>query len=102
MMAITAASAMPYRRLTARISSASEMMTPEKPSSPRSSPVMAAGDRLAGSSPVSSGSRRWPGMMAAAPAAMEAWNGGRSRRQTSARSPLIEATTSWVSDRVLP
>ncbi len=102
MMAMTAASGIPYGPLTARISSASEMIVPSNPSSPRSSPVMAAADKLAGRSPVSSGSRRCPGMMAAAPAAMAAWNGGRSRRQTSARSPAIDATTSCVSARVLP
>ena len=44
----------PYVSRTARISSASEMITPVKPSSPRSRPVCAAADSVAGSSPVSS------------------------------------------------
>jgi len=73
---------MPYGRLTACISSASEMITPVKPSSPRSSPVSAAADSEAGSSPVSPGTRRWPGITARTPAAIAAANGGRSRRAT--------------------
>jgi|GEM_PF-4615600 len=46
--ASTAAPGMPYRSRTARISGASEMSTPVNPSSPRSRPLRAAADSVAG------------------------------------------------------
>ena len=88
--------------LVARISSASETITPVNPSSPRSSPVIAAADTVAGRSPVSSGTRRWLGMMARVPALIAASNGGRSTSRSSARLPSMVAMASWVSVPVRP
>ena len=102
MTACTAASGMPYGSLTARISSPSDTMTPAKPSSPRSRPVSAAADSEAGRSPVSSGTRRWLGMIARTPARIAASNGGRSRTCRSRSEPSTVAMTSCESSRVLP
>ena len=82
---------MPNISLVARISSASETITPVNRSSPRSSPVSAAPDTVAGRSPVSSGTRRWLGMMARVPALIAASNGGRSRRRRSSSPPSMVA-----------
>ena len=100
--ASTAAPGMPNMSLVARISSASETITPVKPSSPRSSPVIAAADTVAGRSPVSSGTRRWLGMMPMLPALIAASNGGRSTSRSSARPPSMVAMASWLSVPVRP
>ena len=88
--------------LAACISSASEITTPPKPSSRRSRPVTAAEENVAGRSPVSSGTRRCPGMMAKDPAAMAATNGGRSRVRSSASVPATVASVRCESPAVLP
>ena len=63
---------------------------------------MAAGDSVAGSSPVSSGTRRCPGIMASDPAPMAATNGGRSRTRRSCIVPATVASSRWLSPAVLP
>src|SRR5439155_525303 len=55
----TAVSGRPRTPDAPRISSASDTITPSKPSSPRSRPPSAAGDRVAGRSPVMAGTRMW-------------------------------------------
>jgi len=100
--ASTAAVGIPCTALAACISSASLTTTPSKPSSPRSRPVTAAEENVAGRSPVSPGTRRCPGMMAKDPAAMAATNGGRSRVRSSASVPEIVASARCESPAVLP
>src|SRR6266699_7150816 len=76
------------------------MITPVKPSSPRSSPSSAAADWVAGRAPVSPATRRCPGITAATPAAIAAANGGRSRSRTRARPPSTLAITDRKSTRL--
>ena len=100
--ASTAAVGIPCTALAAFISSASLTTTPPKPSSSRSRPVTAAGENVAGRSPVSPRTRRCPGMMAKDPAAMAATNGGRSRTRSSAIVPETVASVRCESAAVLP
>ena len=78
------------------------MITPVNPSSPRSRPLRAAADSVAGASPVSSGTRRWPGITPRTPAAMAAANGGRSRRRSRSRLACTVTMPWWESALVLP
>ncbi len=83
-MAFSAACACVSVAAIAPIPSESVMTSPSKPSVPRSSPVMAAFDRLAGSSgAVSPGTSAWVTMIAGAPALIACWNGMRSFARSS-------------------
>ncbi len=70
------------------MSSASLIVTPWKPSSSRSSPVITARDRVAGrvASPVRAGTAMWADMASRAPAAMAARNGTSVVASSVARS----------------
>ena len=98
----TAVSGRPRTPDAPRISSASDTITPSKPSSPRSRPPSAAGDRVAGRSPVMAGTRMWAVITARTPASMAAAKGGRSRRRSTSSGASMTGRSWWESVMVAP
>ena len=89
---------------SARMSSASEIVTPSKPRSRRSRSVMTARDSVPGRSsrPVTAGSAMCPDIASRAPAANAARNGTNSRASSTSRAASTTASPWCVSLEMCP